>query len=213
MSKVGRNKNTTQDRHSAGAPDAAGAGSRNSGSSGEQASISGGTGAACGNNICVGEDAKPFWTCKRLDQMTGEEWEQLCDRCGRCCLMKLEDEETGRIYATDVGCRLLDAQTCTCTSYENRHDIVTDCVQISAEIVSDLTWLPPTCAYRLVDEGRDLYWWHPLVSGEESSVVAAGISVKGRVFKEELVPVEALEDHIANWPFQDYSGTDRDDLE
>lgn len=148
-------------------------------------------------------DTSPYWQTKRLDQMSKGEWEGLCDRCGRCCLMKLEDEDTGRIYATDVACRLFDGQSCQCGDYENRHEIVTDCVQISAKVVPDLAWLPATCAYRLVNEGRDLYWWHPLVSGDSNSVHAAGISVKGRIFEEESVPVQELEDHIVDWPFKD----------
>lgn len=145
----------------------------------------------------------PYWKKKRLDQMSKAEWEGLCDGCGRCCLMKLEDEATDRIYATDVGCRLLDGQTCRCGDYDNRHKIVTDCVQLSAASVSDLVWLPATCAYRMVDEGRDLHWWHPLVSGDPDSVHAAGISVKGRIFTENSVPVDELEDHIVDWPFKD----------
>lgn len=145
----------------------------------------------------------PYWRAKRLEQMNEREWEALCDGCGRCCLMKLEDEDTGRIYATDVGCRLLDGDTCRCRDYANRHKIVTDCVKISSDVVPDLSWLPPTCAYRLVDEGRDLYWWHPLVSGENDTIHSAGISVKGRIFEEDAVPVEELEDHIVDWPFRD----------
>lgn len=146
----------------------------------------------------LADAAEPFWRKKSLDRMSDAEWESLCDGCGRCCLLKLEDEDTGRIYATDVACKLLDCQTCQCSDYENRHKIVTDCVKISPSVVPDISWLPPTCAYRLVDEGRELYWWHPLVSGEMQTVHAAGISVKGRIFEENDIPTDELEDHIVN---------------
>jgi len=154
-------------------------------------------------------DGLPYWRRKRLDQMTEAEWEGLCDRCGRCCLMKLEDEDTGHIYATDVGCRLLNDQSCQCQDYESRHEIVTDCVQMSAAIVADLSWLPMTCAYRLVDEGRDLYWWHHLVSGDYDTVHVAGISVKGRIFEEDTILPADLENHIVDWPFKDLPGPEK----
>jgi len=156
-----------------------------------------------------GPGSVPYWQKKRLDQMSQAEWEGLCDRCGRCCLMKLEDEETGHIYATDIGCRLLDDRSCQCEDYENRHNIVTDCVKISPQVVSDLTWLPQTCAYRLVDEGRDLYWWHHLISGAYETVHAAGISIKGRIFAEKDVPLVEMENHIVDWPFRDLPASDR----
>ena len=144
---------------------------------------------------------EPFWRRKRLDEMTEAEWESLCDGCGRCCLNKLEDEDTGRIYYTDVGCRLLDAKACRCRDYQNRSAEVEDCVRLTPKNVGELGWLPSTCAYRLVAERRDLYWWHPLVSGDPDSVHAAGISVRGRVDAlEDEVPDEDLEDHIVSWP-------------
>lgn len=145
----------------------------------------------------------PFWQHKTLAEMTDAEWESLCDGCGRCCLLKLEDEENGRIYATDVACRLLDSATCRCSSYENRHKIVTDCVRITPDVVPDLAWLPPSCAYRLIDEGRDLYWWHHLVSGELETVHTAGISVKNRTVPELEVLPDDLEDHLADWPLRE----------
>jgi uncharacterized cysteine cluster protein YcgN (CxxCxxCC family) len=146
---------------------------------------------------------KPFWKTKPLDAMNETEWESLCDGCGRCCLNKLEDDETGEIFWTDVACKLLDSESCRCRSYGNRHDFVPDCVQLDPdEVVSQTyTWLPPTCAYRLIAAGRDLYWWHPLVSGDPDTVHAAGVSVRGRGVKSEAdIPEDTLEDHIVEWP-------------
>jgi uncharacterized cysteine cluster protein YcgN (CxxCxxCC family) len=146
------------------------------------------------------DPAPPFWRTKSLDQMDAAEWEALCDGCGRCCLNKLEDEETGEIAWTDVACRLLDGDSCRCTDYERRHAQVPDCVRLDPDSVRSLPWLPPTCAYRLVAEGRDLYWWHPLVSGDPETVRAAGISVSGRSVSEADWPPETLEERVVTWP-------------
>ena len=146
-------------------------------------------------------DQPPFWKRKALAEMTPTEWESLCDGCGRCCLNKLEDEDTGEIFFTDVGCRLLDDKSCRCRDYANRTAVVEDCVQLTPQNVGELTWLPPTCAYKLLAEGRDLYWWHPLVSGDPETVVAAGVSVRGRVVaSEDQIREEDLEDHVVDWP-------------
>jgi uncharacterized cysteine cluster protein YcgN (CxxCxxCC family) len=146
-------------------------------------------------------DETPFWRRKALAQMTQAEWESLCDGCGRCCLNKLEDEETGRIYFTDVGCRLLDGESCRCRDYEHRIEKVADCLQLTPDNVASLTWLPPTCGYRLIAQGRDLYWWHPLVSGDPETVHIAGVSVRGRVSAfEQDVSDEQLEDYLVDWP-------------
>ena len=146
-------------------------------------------------------DDVPFWRRKSLAELSATEWESLCDGCGRCCLNKLEDEDTGRVYYTDVGCRLLDAATCRCKDYRNRSEQVDDCVKLSPDNVAALKWLPPTCGYRLVAHGRDLYWWHPLVSGDPDTVHAAGISVRGRVaISEEDLAIEDYEDRIVSWP-------------
>jgi uncharacterized cysteine cluster protein YcgN (CxxCxxCC family) len=145
--------------------------------------------------------AEPFWKTKSLAEMTDGEWESLCDGCGRCCLVKLEDEDDGSIHFTDIGCRLLDGETCRCGDYQNRTVRVDDCVRLTPQNLRSLNWLPATCAYRLLDNGGDLYWWHPLVSGDPQSVHAAGISVRGRVVADEdALPEEKLIDHIVSWP-------------
>ncbi len=141
---------------------------------------------------------QPFWRRKTLAEMTRGEWESLCDGCAKCCLDKLEDEDTGEISYTEVACRLLDLGTCRCTDYANRQRFVPDCVVLTARTVTRLTWLPSTCAYRLVSEGKDLEWWHPLVSGDPETVHRAGISVRGRAVPEALAG--DLEDHVVRWP-------------
>ena len=146
------------------------------------------------------EVAEPFWRTKTLRQMSSEEWESLCDGCGKCCLVKLIDDLTDDLLFTTVACRLLDCTTCRCGDYENRKTIVPDCVVLSPRVVEDLPWMPSTCAYRLVHEGKDLQWWHPLVSGRAETVHEAGISVRGRAVSERDVPDESLPDYIDDWP-------------
>ena len=130
---------------------------------------------------------QPFWRRKTLAQMTDKEWESLCDGCGQCCLHKLEDSDSGEITPTDVACSYLDHGSCRCSDYQNRRTNVPDCVSLTPELVSTLRWLPATCAYRLVGEGRDLFWWHPLISGDTESVHTAGISVRDKVVSENDV--------------------------
>ena len=129
--------------------------------------------------------ADPFWKTKTLEEMSATEWESLCDGCGKCCLSKLEDEDTGEIYFTSVGCRLFNAKSCRCRNYEKRFAQVPDCVRLTPENVRTIPWLPSTCAYRLVAEGKDLYPWHPLISGDRNSVHKAKISARGRVTASE----------------------------
>jgi uncharacterized protein len=143
----------------------------------------------------------PFWKRKRLAEMTRAEWESLCDSCGRCCLNKLEDIDTGATYFTNVHCKLFDSDSCRCKDYANRKHKVPDCVQLSPRNVRRIVWLPPTCAYRLVAEGKDLAWWHPLVSGSRETVHEAGVSVRGRqTVCETSLPEEKWEDQIVGWP-------------
>lgn len=130
--------------------------------------------------------------------MSPAEWESLCDGCGRCCLHKLEDEETGELWFTDVACRLLDLGSCRCSNYEHRRRQVPDCVRLSPDTVEDLSWLPSTCAYRLLSEGNPLAWWHPLISGDPDTIHEAGISVRGRVVTETRI--KDLQRRIVTWP-------------
>ena len=142
--------------------------------------------------------APPFWKTKGLGEMSRAEWESLCDGCGRCCLNKLEHEITGEILYTDVACRMLDTDACRCTNYAERKRFVPECQILTPRMVKKLGWLPSTCAYRLINEGQDLYWWHPLVSGDPKSVHDAGISVRGRVVSER--DTDDLENHVVGWP-------------
>ncbi|MBF0374251.1 MAG: YcgN family cysteine cluster protein [Alphaproteobacteria bacterium] len=144
------------------------------------------------------EPTTPFWERKTLRQMSPAEWESLCDGCGRCCLHKLEDEETGELWFTDVACRLLDLGSCRCSNYAHRRRHVPDCVRLSPDNVDDLSWLPSTCAYRLLSEGNPLAWWHPLISGDPDTIHEAGISVRGRVVAETRI--KDLQRRIVTWP-------------
>lgn len=140
----------------------------------------------------------PFWKSKSLEAMSQAEWESLCDGCGKCCMAKLEDEDTGEIHFTSVGCRLLDVSNCRCADYDHRFALVSDCVRLTPETVRSVAWLPSTCAYRLVAEGRDLHDWHPLVSGRPETVHEAGISMRGRItaLENELAEPEDYFEHM-----------------
>ncbi|HEY8565898.1 MAG TPA: YcgN family cysteine cluster protein [Beijerinckiaceae bacterium] len=149
-------------------------------------------------------ESLPFWRTKSLEALSPAEWESLCDGCGRCCLVKLQDEETDEIAYTDVGCTLLDGNACRCRSYETRQEQVPDCVRLTPETVRTLSWLPSTCAYRLVAEGRELAWWHPLVSGDPGTVHRAGISVQDRVAgPEEDFTLAEIVNRVVDWPTED----------
>lgn len=146
----------------------------------------------------MSDQATPWWNAKPLEALSPEEWELLCDGCGRCCLHKLRDPDDGSLAFTAVACRLLDAETIRCRDYARRHTRVPDCVRLTPDVVREADWLPPSCAYRLRAEDKPLPWWHPLVSGDPATVVRAGVSVGGRIVAER--EAGALEDHIVAWP-------------
>ena len=142
----------------------------------------------------------PFWKTTPLAAMTDEQWESLCDGCGRCCMHKLRDEDTNELAFTNVACRLLDLHTCQCTRYADRQQHVPDCVSLRPADLATIDWLPPSCAYRLVAEGCDLPAWHPLRTGDPATVHSSGASVRGRAMSEEHAG--SFEDHIVAWPGQ-----------
>ena len=139
----------------------------------------------------------PFWKTKSLGELTEAEWESLCDGCGRCCLHKLRDD-ADEIHHTNVACRLLDTESCACSDYAGRQRKVPDCVRLTPAALAEIDWLPPSCGYRRLAEGRGLAWWHPLVSGRAESVHEAGISVRGRAISERHAG--PLEHHVVDWP-------------
>ncbi len=139
-----------------------------------------------------------FWEDKTLEEMTEAEWESLCDGCGRCCLHKLRDTDTDELMFTNVACQLLNTRTCQCTNYPQRRRIVKDCLRLTPELVREIDWLPHSCAYRTLAEGRALPWWHKLVSGSATTVHEAGVSVRGRVVPED--EAGDLEHYLTEWP-------------
>ncbi|CAD6876465.1 YcgN family cysteine cluster protein [Methylomonas fluvii] len=138
-----------------------------------------------------------FWETKTLAQMSTEEWESLCDNCGKCCLNKLEDEDTGDIAFTSVACDLIDLETCRCTRYSERCTLVPECIDLKQHDFAEYNWLPSTCAYRLLTDGEPLPNWHPLITGTSESVKEAGVSIGSYAIKESQVT--DLEDHIIEW--------------
>lgn len=144
-------------------------------------------------------DSAHFWEQKSLAEMSHEEWESLCDGCGKCCLHKLMDEDDDTVYYTEVACKQLDITQCRCNDYPNRKKLVPDCVELSIEDIDQFDWLPKTCAYRLVKEGKPLPEWHHLISGDPKSIHKARQSIKGRAISEHIVFQEDLEYHIINW--------------
>jgi hypothetical protein len=137
---------------------------------------------------------RPFWETKRLEQMNAKEWESLCDGCGLCCLIRFEDEDTNEIIPTRVHCRLFDSNTCACTDYANRKRHVPDCIKLTPHNIEDLEWMPKSCAYRRLHEGRGLPSWHPLVTGDPESVHTAGVSIRGQTITEACL--EEAEDAL-----------------
>lgn len=142
----------------------------------------------------------PFWKQKSLREMTSAEWESLCSRCGICCLNRLTDRKTGKVFFTKIACRFLDPDRCTCTVYAKPFYSVPECEKITPENVGKIRWLPKTCGYRCAAEGRDLEWWHPLISGHPTTVHQAGISIRNRVVSEHSIPLNEFENYIMKQP-------------
>ena len=140
-----------------------------------------------------------FWETKNLIDMNENEWESLCDKCGKCCVIKLEDFDTQEVHYTNVSCKLLCEKSASCKNYENRKSIVPDCIILSPDNLKDLKWMPETCAYKLLNEGKELPYWHPLLSGNDKEIVNSGNSVKNRVTNENKIKIKDLPDYIFNW--------------
>ncbi|MEZ5572346.1 MAG: YcgN family cysteine cluster protein [Halioglobus sp.] len=140
-----------------------------------------------------------WWNDKELDQLSSDQWELLCDGCAKCCLHKLQDEETGEVYYTSVRCHLLVEQSCRCGDYANRAIRVPMCIDLRATDVSGFDWLPSTCAYRLRAKSKPLPEWHPLVTGSADSVHQANASIRGRTVSDEFVHPDGFEEHIVHW--------------
>jgi hypothetical protein len=141
-----------------------------------------------------------FWQTKTLSEMTDQEWESLCDNCGKCCLHKLEDEDTGDIYFTSVACKLFDIKTCRCTQYQARNQLIPECLDVKQLPIENYHWLPSTCAYRLIAEGQPLASWHPLVSGNPNSTDEASESVsKFALMESEVADLDDIEDYVIEW--------------
>ncbi|MGF1683331.1 YcgN family cysteine cluster protein [Photobacterium minamisatsumaniensis] len=139
-----------------------------------------------------------YWQQKDLQEMTDQEWEALCDGCGKCCLHKLIDDDTDEIYYTNVACSLLDNNTCSCKDYPNRFESGEECLKLTRDRIDEFVWLPETCAYRLLAEGKDIPEWHPLLTGSKDAMHKAGESVRDKIVYE--IEVIDWEDHILNHP-------------
>lgn len=152
--------------------------------------------------------SRPFWETKSLEEMTPGEWESLCDGCGLCCLIRFEDEDTGEIIPTRVHCKLFDSESCACSNYADRKRHVQDCIKLTPQNVDTLKWMPLSCAYRRVNEGRGLADWHPLISGDAESVHRAGVSIRGETISEETLadPDDAIQ--YAAWDLLEERGED-----
>ena len=143
--------------------------------------------------------SQQFWKQKELHDLTKKEWESLCDGCAKCCLVKLQDEESDEVAYTNVVCQYLNFENCHCTEYKQRNELVPHCVWLKPEMIDEFFWLPTTCAYRLIAEGKDLASWHPLISGDADSVHTSGNSIKDKVYSEENIHSDDLEEYIIHW--------------
>ncbi len=142
---------------------------------------------------------KKFWLEKKLQDLNHDEWESLCDNCGKCCVIKLQNEENNELFYTNVSCKLLNTENCKCTNYKNRKNIVPDCVKLTPNNLTQLTWMPATCAYKLVNEGKDLPNWHPLNQSSDSSTISEKYSVAKKVFSENEINMDKITDYIYDW--------------
>ena len=141
-----------------------------------------------------------FWRNKLLSEMSYEEWESICDGCGKCCVLKLQDVDTEQTFYTDVSCKLLDCKTAQCSQYKNRKSYVHDCISLSPDNLASLNWMPDSCSYKLIYNGFELPDWHPLITGKKASTQESGNSIAGRVTPEtELGSEEELFEHIIDW--------------
>lgn len=140
-----------------------------------------------------------FWKTYPLDELNSAEWEALCDGCGLCCLIKLEDEDSNEVAYTKVACKLLDCQTARCSDYKQRFKFVPDCIQLTLEKLATIHWLPPSCAYRRLKEGKNLPTWHYLNTGSHDSIIKARKSAAGRCISENKINEEEIEDYVVRW--------------
>jgi uncharacterized cysteine cluster protein YcgN (CxxCxxCC family) len=143
---------------------------------------------------------KKFWEYKTLSRMSDKEWESLCDGCGKCCLNKLIDDETEELHFTNVSCHLLHTKSCQCRKYDQRFKLVNDCVKVSLDDIQQFHWLPSSCAYRRLAEGKSIPEWHPLITGSKSAMHKGGFSVRGKIISEKSIDPDKLGDYIAIWP-------------
>ncbi|MBB3871990.1 YcgN family cysteine cluster protein [Brevundimonas mediterranea] len=151
--------------------------------------------------IPVPSPLQPYWETKTLVEMSTAEWEGLCDGCGLCCVIRFEDEDTGAVIPTRVHCKLFDSAACSCADYANRKAQVPDCIKLTPHNIQSLAWMPKSCAYRRLHEGRPLAAWHPLVSGDPETVHKAGVSVRGQTISELSLaePEDALDFEAPEW--------------
>ncbi len=146
-----------------------------------------------------------FWQAQDLKSLTRSQWESLCDGCGKCCLHKLQDEDDDQVYYTDVACRYLDPQTARCTDYTSRLQNVPGCLNLTPATLYDCYWwLPPSCAYRRLAEGKNLPAWHPLISGQADSVVTAGHSVANRSVSESELDEDLWQERVVQWVTEEH---------